>query len=262
MGFNAESVDFSNFTPVLADYGPRDIHAVAAMVTNHNIGQWALEFEKDLYHDEVGMPYFKFNAERTGETDIQLKVEIGIWLVKVWNELHIFKDGMFQKTFTVPKEQLLAVKKAYRDKELELEREWQEEKDAEYRELEAEQEKKFEAAQASGDWSNLSKGEKMLLRHRLMEDEEFKAIVEAARLRKASKKLYDDAMEQGTKILKPVGDTVEPKKFKPASETSMGEREQIVQKMRLEGDLDDPVGRYEVVENPYGVKGNPVETQD
>lgn len=186
MAFNAESVDFDNFNPVTADYGPRDLHAVAAMVTSHNIGQWALEFEKDLQQDEAGMPCFYFKADREGEDEIFLKVEKDVWIVKVWGELHIFKERMFQKTFDVPKEQLKAVRKAYRDKEFQLEREWEEERDEHRSEFEQEIEEKFERAQETGDWSELSKGEKMVLIQRLKEDKELQEIIEAARLRKTA----------------------------------------------------------------------------
>lgn len=189
MAFNAESVEFNNFNPVTANYGPRDIHAVAAMVTSDNIGQWALEFEKDLDDVSGGKPRFYFVAEREGEEPIKLKMEAGVWIVKVWNELHVFKDGMFQKTFDVPKDQLRAVRKAHRDKELQLERELQEEIKEERAASEREMEEKFERVQETGDWSELSDGEKYVLKIRLREDEEIQELIAAARERKANRKI-------------------------------------------------------------------------
>ncbi len=185
MAFNAESVDFDAFHPVTADYGPRDIHAVAAMVTSHNVGQWAVEFEKDLINGGAGGPSFEFVAEREGEEPITLTVKAGVWIVKIWQELHIFEDGMFQKTFSVPKEQLRAVRKAFRDKELELEREFQEEIKEERAAADREMEERFERVQETGDWSELSDGEKYILKIRLREDEEIQELIAAARERKA-----------------------------------------------------------------------------
>jgi hypothetical protein len=188
MAFNAESVDFGNFHPVQADYGPRDIHAVAAMVTSNNIGQWSLEFEQDLEDATGGKPRFYFTADREGDDPIVLSVEAGVWIVKVWNELHIFKDGMFQKTFAVDKEQLKAVRKAHRDTELQLERQWQKEREEERDAFQQEMEEKFERVQETGDWSELSQGETLVLKQRLLEDEEIQELVAAARERKAKEK--------------------------------------------------------------------------
>lgn len=188
MAFTAESVDFGNFHPVQADYGPRDIHAEAAMVTTNNIGQWSLEFEQDLDSSISDLPRFFFDAEREGDEPIKLEIKPGVWVVKLWNELHVFKDGMFQKTFDVPKDQLRAVRKAHRDKELQLERELQEEIKEERAASEREMEEKFERVQETGDWSELSDGEKYVLKIRLREDEEIQELIAAARERKAKEK--------------------------------------------------------------------------
>lgn len=207
--WNAEGVDFSNFNPVLAEYGPRDIHAEAAKVTRHNVGQWALEFEKDVLHGETGMPYFMIKADREGDQPIELRVEQDVWLVKVWNELHLFKDGLFQRTFTVSKEQLRAVKKAYVDRERELEREFNEEREVERSVEEAEMEEKFRVAEESGDWSNLTGGEKTFLEYRLRKNEEIQEIIKAARELKKRQKLEENTEigakgeldVEGTKII-------------------------------------------------------------
>jgi signal transduction histidine kinase len=212
--WTAEGVDFSNFNPVLAEYGPRDIHAEAAKVTRHNIGQWALEFEKDILHGETGMPYFFINAEREGDSPIRLRVHQDVWIVKLWNELHLFKDGLFQRTFTVPKEQLRAVKKAYVDRERELEREFNEEREAERSAEEAEMKEKFRVAQESGDWSNLSDGEKRFLEYMLRQDEEIQEIIKAARelkrREKAETKTQGELDVEGTTIIPRVEDSWEP----------------------------------------------------
>lgn len=188
--WNAEGVDFSNFNPVQADYGPRDLHAVAAMVTRQNIGQWSLEFEQDLAGQHGKEPFFGIEAEREGQSPINLTIKPGYWIVKVWNELHVFKDGLFQDTFDVPKEQLAAVRKAHRDKMIAAERDFQEQMNLDRSRAEQEFEEKLEAAMASGDWSNLDPTEKMILKQRLAEDEEFKIYVEAARLMKNAEKTH------------------------------------------------------------------------
>lgn len=181
--WTANDVDFGNFHPVNADYGPRDIKAVAAMVNRQNIGQWALEFESDLLHDSAGMPYFSILATRGEDEPIKLTIESGVWIIKIWGELHVFKEGMFQRTFDVPKEQLLAARKAFRDKEKTEELEYQEQR-AEEREAEhAEFNAKLKKAEESGDWSDLTKVEKMVLLARLKKDEELRVYAEAAKVR-------------------------------------------------------------------------------
>jgi hypothetical protein len=99
----AKEIDLSNFNPVMAGYGPKNIHAVAALVTEDNIGQMALEFELDVqYLDETFVrPYFKFLADRTADEPIELTVQPEFWIVLLWEEIHIFKDGLFQKTFEI-----------------------------------------------------------------------------------------------------------------------------------------------------------------
>jgi len=181
--WTANDVDFGNFHPVNADYGPRDIKAVAAMVNRQNIGQWALEFESDLLHDGAGMPYFSILATRGEDEPIKLTIESGVWIIKIWGELHVFKEGMFQRTFDVPKEQLLAARKAFRDKEVTEELEFQKERDEETSEREAEFNAKLKKAEESGDWSDLTKVEKMVLLARLKKDEELRVYAEAAKVR-------------------------------------------------------------------------------
>lgn len=186
--WNAEGVDFDNFNPVSADYGPRDIKAVAAMVNRQNIGQWALEFEKDLsgQHSKDGDPFFEIMAEREGESPIRLTIKPGFWIVKVWNELHVFKEGLFQRTFEVPRDQLVAARKAYRDKEIAEERDYQLQLEEQRSIMEAEFEQKLEDAMESGDWSDLTEGEKAFLQRRLDNDEKFQTYVQAARMMKAA----------------------------------------------------------------------------
>ena len=187
MVYTAESVDFDNFMPVDAGYGPREISAEAAYVSEHNIGQWSLEFEKDLGKDDNGKVCFYFSAAREPEPPIHLKMESGVWIIKIWGELHIFEDGMFQKTFDVPKEQLRAVRMANHRKSIELEEQYKKELEEERAEFEKEFDEKLKQAADSGDWSSLTKQEEYVLRMRLADDDEIRALMAAA-VERADKK--------------------------------------------------------------------------
>lgn len=101
----AADVDLSNFSPVLVEYGPKDIHAQAAKVTEDNIGQFALEFELDVnypFPNRTGLPYMTFLATRAHEEPIELTVSTNEWVVLIWGEIHIFRDDLFKKTFEIP----------------------------------------------------------------------------------------------------------------------------------------------------------------
>ena len=185
--WNAEGVDFGNFFPVQANYGPRDIFAEAALVTKNNVGQWALEFEMDV-KNVGGSHHFDIFATREGDTPIRLTIKPGVWVVKVWGELHIFDDGLFQSTFDVPKDQMKAVRKAHREKDIELEREWQQEQKEVCSALEADFEAKLDKALETGNWDDLDIPERQILRHRLKEDEKFKVYLVAAQLMMDAKK--------------------------------------------------------------------------
>jgi hypothetical protein len=102
--YEASEIDLSTFNPLFASYGPKSIYAPAALVTEDNIGQIALQLERDvLYPFEsmpgAGAPFIKFMALRHTEEPIELTIYPGCWIVLIWDEIHIFKDGLFQKTF-------------------------------------------------------------------------------------------------------------------------------------------------------------------
>jgi hypothetical protein len=99
----ASDIDLSNFNPIMADYGPKNVHAPSVLVTEDNIGQIALEFELDVQYLDVTFvrPYIKFYADRTADDPIELMLQPGSWIVLIWNEIHIFRDGLFQKTFDI-----------------------------------------------------------------------------------------------------------------------------------------------------------------
>lgn len=103
--YEGNEIDLSTFNPVLASYGPKSIQATAALVTEDNIGQIALQFERDVLYwpEDIACinPYIRFLAVRNTEEPIELTVRPGFWIVLIWNEIHVFKDGLFQKTFEV-----------------------------------------------------------------------------------------------------------------------------------------------------------------
>lgn len=102
--YEANEIDLTTFSPVLANYGPKGIYAPAALVTEDNIGQIALQFERDVLYpfpNGSGIPYIRIMASRTTDEPIELNIAPGFWIVLIWNEIHIFKDGLFQKTFQI-----------------------------------------------------------------------------------------------------------------------------------------------------------------
>ena len=102
--YEANEIDLTTFSPVLASYGPKGIFAPAALVTEDNIGQIALQFERDVeypFPNGTGIPYIRILASRTTEQPIELNIAPGFWIVLVWGEIHLFKDGLFQKTFQI-----------------------------------------------------------------------------------------------------------------------------------------------------------------
>jgi hypothetical protein len=100
----ANDVDLSNFNPLVVNYGPKDLHATAAKVTEDNIGKFAIEFELDVrypFPNGTGISYLEFMADRTADEPIELTLYPGCWVVTLWGEIHVFKDGLFQKTFDI-----------------------------------------------------------------------------------------------------------------------------------------------------------------
>jgi hypothetical protein len=100
----ASDVDLSNFSPLVVNYGPKDLHAIAAKVTEDNIGKFAIEFELDVLYpfpNGTGISYLQFMADRTADEPIELTLYPDCWVVTLWGEIHVFKDGLFQKTFDI-----------------------------------------------------------------------------------------------------------------------------------------------------------------
>lgn len=105
--FDARSLDLSHLNPVSVSYDPKNIHTEAIQVTPENIGKLSLEFEEELFYDVQGRPYFVFSAKRfdaskpDGQQDPgELYVRLTDWILPLWDELHVFRDGIFKNTFT------------------------------------------------------------------------------------------------------------------------------------------------------------------
>jgi len=109
--FNAESVDLSHLDLQVVEYAPKNIITEALQITQENIGKLSLEFEEELFFDQGGRPYFVFTAERLDGTQvdpaiaakdsIELYVRLTDWIVPLRGELHIFRDLIFQHTFSI-----------------------------------------------------------------------------------------------------------------------------------------------------------------
>lgn len=100
----ANEIDLSHFNTAMAGYGPKNIYAEAVLVTTENIGKLALEFELDLRYmgnHGLGTPFFTFLAKRELEDPIELTVLPNFWIIMLWDEIHIFRDDLFNKTFEV-----------------------------------------------------------------------------------------------------------------------------------------------------------------
>jgi hypothetical protein len=96
----ANEIDLSHHDPIMAGYGPKNIYAQAVLVTLDNIGKLALDFELDLRY-LGGKPCFRFLAKRELDDPIELMVFPGYWIIMLWDEIHIFRDDLFRKTFEI-----------------------------------------------------------------------------------------------------------------------------------------------------------------
>jgi hypothetical protein len=112
--FNAVSVNLLHLGPVSVSYEPKGIHTEALHVTEENIGKLSLEFEEELFYDRVGVPYFLFCAQRFDHGQVmkdgeprktvdpaELYVRLTDWIVPLRGELHVFRNKVFQCTFTI-----------------------------------------------------------------------------------------------------------------------------------------------------------------
>lgn len=105
MIFNAENFDIFRMGSIAVSYSPKHINTVAALVTPENIGAMSLEFESELYYNSDGEPYFKAKVSRKhssiADFSRELTIYEGDWLVILWNEIRIFRQEEFEKTFQV-----------------------------------------------------------------------------------------------------------------------------------------------------------------
>lgn len=104
MIFNAENFDIFRLGAVAVSYAPKNINTGALLVTDENVGALSLELETELRYNTEGEPFFNFQAARVREDNVGqrvLTVYTGDWLVILWNEIRIFRQEEFEKTFTV-----------------------------------------------------------------------------------------------------------------------------------------------------------------
>jgi hypothetical protein len=100
--FSAQTLSLNHLNPVKVSYEPKKIHTEAIQATIENIGKLSLEFEEELFYDH-SRPYFAFTAAR-GLDDLatepaELYVRLTDWIVPLRDELHVFRDAVFQHTF-------------------------------------------------------------------------------------------------------------------------------------------------------------------
>lgn len=83
-------------------YPPKKINTVAVKVTRENIGALSIELEAELMYFGTGMPHFYMDVERSvGEekTLATLEVNVGDWIVVLWDEYRLFQEAEFMNTF-------------------------------------------------------------------------------------------------------------------------------------------------------------------
>lgn len=105
MIFNAENFDIFRLGSVPVSYPPKNINTLALLVTPENIGALSLELEGELRYNVEAEPYFKtWVSRKSAEVEggsVCLTVYEGDWLVILWNEIRIFRQEEFEKTFQV-----------------------------------------------------------------------------------------------------------------------------------------------------------------
>lgn len=105
MIFNAENFHIFRLGAVPVSYPPKYINTVALLVTPENIGALSLELEGELRYNVEAEPYFNtWVSRKSAEVEggsVCLTVYEGDWLVILWNEIRIFRQEEFEKTFQV-----------------------------------------------------------------------------------------------------------------------------------------------------------------
>lgn len=103
--FNAGTIPLDHFAPRIFFYPPINLGVKAFQVTERNIGALVVDFQTDLEYDGDGNPYFYLIALRdanivTGQENyVRKHVTIGVWIVMMRGELHVFHDREFHATF-------------------------------------------------------------------------------------------------------------------------------------------------------------------
>lgn len=104
MIYRAEDADLSDFDIKRVSYKNNTMFTEAVQVTIENIGGLSIEFETGLSYGG-GVPYFQFLAQRGTEDEkmepTKMHIVVGLWIIVLWNELHLFHDREFQNTFTI-----------------------------------------------------------------------------------------------------------------------------------------------------------------
>jgi hypothetical protein len=105
MIFGARDVNLSHLYPVRVSYAPKGIVTEAIQATRENIGKLALEFEEELLFNHEDAPYFRIQAERGTQSKPQtprlFHIRPGDWIVPLRDEIHVYKDELFQNTFDI-----------------------------------------------------------------------------------------------------------------------------------------------------------------
>jgi len=103
-----ENMDLTDFVVGRFRYDRKGIVTDAIQVTPENIAMLALEFETDLWYDNLGEPSFAFNAERLSSGSNmppdtrgynRLTVHPSDWLLHLREEFHLLRDYQFIHTF-------------------------------------------------------------------------------------------------------------------------------------------------------------------
>lgn len=110
MPYDPVSLNLLHLAPRNVSYIPKGIHTEAIFVTIENIGKLSLEFEAEiLYSQQNGLPYFMVTLARqldhdTPETGMtgttRVAIRVNDWIVPLRNEIHVYRDDLFENTFT------------------------------------------------------------------------------------------------------------------------------------------------------------------
>jgi hypothetical protein len=107
MIFSSKDVDLSDFPDITSVcYLSKNTHIItqAVQVTAENIGKLCLEFESELDYRGPTAPGFTFKAKRGTADDpadpAYLYAFVGVWIVPIWGEIHLFRNTEFVNTFS------------------------------------------------------------------------------------------------------------------------------------------------------------------